>query len=236
MIIDVHCHLLYGVDDGPDSLEESVEMLRHARQQGIQSMILTPHYRHGMFGYPVERIRRHYEQLVPEAEKLGIQLFLGCEFHVNSYIVEYIEQKRCLPLAGSNYLLTEYSFETEYSYIIEQTKMLVSYGYIPVIAHVERYGCILKSPQLCEELSRAGALIQINADSVLGMEGGNGKRFCRKALKNRWADIVASDAHGIRRRACHMRECRDYIAKKYGEDYAQSLFFDVPSQILKHAR
>ena len=68
MIIDVHCHLLYGVDDGPDSLEESVEMLRHARQQGLQSMILTPHYRHGMFGYPVERFRSHYEQLVPEAE------------------------------------------------------------------------------------------------------------------------------------------------------------------------
>ena len=78
-MIDIHCHLLYGVDDGAKTIEESVAMLEAAKEQGISAMILTPHYRHGMFAYPKEEIEEHFRILEPYAQKLGISLALGTE-------------------------------------------------------------------------------------------------------------------------------------------------------------
>lgn len=130
-------------------------------------------------------------------------------------------------------MLTEYSHDTEYSYICGQTKKLLAYGYIPVVAHVERYACFMKKPKLCLELSNTGAYIQVNADSILGMGGRAEEKLCRKLLKNQWADIVASDAHGTEKRACHLGKCREYVAKKYGEDYAELLFRRNPKKIVE---
>lgn len=231
-MVDIHNHTLYEVDDGAKSKEESLAMLQMAADQGVDAIVLTPHYRHGMFGFPKEEIEAHYRELLAPAERMGISLYLGCEFHVNSRIVEYMSSGRCLTLAGSDYILTEYDFTTEYDYIYDQTKMLLSSGYLPVIAHVERYGCLLEDPQLCRELSHTGALIQINADSVLGIDGKVPEKFCKKLLKNQWADIVASDAHGVKQRASHMGKCYTSVAKKYGEDYADLLFEETPRRII----
>ena len=108
-MIDIHCHLLYGVDDGAKTIEESVAMLEAAKEQGISAMILTPHYRHGMFAYPKEEIEEHFRILEPYAQKLGIYLALGTEYHVNSHIVEALDSGRCRTMAGSRYVLCEYS-------------------------------------------------------------------------------------------------------------------------------
>ena len=107
-MIDIHCHLLYGVDDGAKTIEESVAMLEAAKEQGISAMILTPHYRHGMFAYPKEEIEEHFRILEPYAQKLGIYLALGTEYHVNSHIVEALDSGRCRTMAGSRYVLSEY--------------------------------------------------------------------------------------------------------------------------------
>lgn len=232
-MIDIHCHALYGVDDGADSMEESMAMISQARSQGVEAVVLTPHYRHGMFGYPVKQIQEHFEHLKHRAESMGVELYLGCEYHVNSRMIEALQTGRCSSLAGGDFVLTEYSYDTEYSYIYEQTKKLLSYGYIPVVAHVERYACFLKKPKLCMELSNTGAYIQVNADSILGMGGKAGERFCRKILKNQWADIVASDAHGEKTRSCHLGKCMEHVAKKYGEDYAELIFYENPRKIIE---
>lgn len=231
-MVDIHCHALYGVDDGASSIEESIAMLRRADSQGIKAVVLTPHYRFGMFGYPTEQVQAHFGLLKQEAEKIGIALYLGCEYHVNSRILEALQENQCFSLAGGDFVLTEYSFNTDFSYIYTQTQKLISCGYIPVIAHVERYECFLKDPKLCPELSNTGAYIQINADSVLGLDGKAAEKFCRKILKKGWADIVASDAHGITRRACHLKECMEYITGKYGEAYAELLFKGNPGKVV----
>ena len=103
-MIDIHCHLLYGVDDGAKTIEESVAMLEAAKEQGISAMILTPHYRHGMFAYPKEEIEEHFRILEPYAQKLGIYLALGTEYHVNSHIVEALDSGRCRTMAGARYV------------------------------------------------------------------------------------------------------------------------------------
>ncbi len=233
-MIDIHNHSLYGVDDGAKSIEISVEMLRVAKNQGIHAMILTPHYRHGMFDYPLEDIEDHFERLKRRAAEIGIKIYLGCEYHVNSTMLEAFQSGRCRTLADGDYVLTEYSYETEYSYIVQNTKQLLSNGYIPVIAHVERYRCFFCAPERCGELRQLGAIIQMNVDSVLGLEGWNTKRFCKKVLKNNWADVIASDAHGISERANHLGKCCKYVEKKYGRPYAMRLFCDNPGKIISN--
>lgn len=234
MFIDIHNHTLFGVDDGPPDIRESEKMLAEARTQGAEAIILTPHYRRGMFAYPTEAVEENFIRLKSIGEALGVKLFLGCEYHVNGSLIEYIQSGRCKTLADSDYVLTEYSYQTEYSYILEQTQKLLSNGYFPVIAHVERYQCFQKKPELCAEISNMGAMIQINADSVLGLDGFKAKHFCKKLLKKEWADIIASDAHDMAGRASHMEQCRAYVEKKYGTEYADVLFVNNPRRILNN--
>lgn len=234
MFIDIHNHTLFGVDDGPSNIESAREMLIDARNQGAEAIILTPHYRRGMFSYPLEEIEVNFAKLEKIAESIGIKLFLGCEYHVNDDIISNLQNGRCKTLAGSDYVLSEYSYQTEYSYMVEQTHRLLSCGYFPVIAHVERYKCLQNKPTLCAELSNMGAAIQINADSVLGLAGWKTKQFCKKLLVHGWADIVASDAHDMAERSNHMAICKTNIEKKYGEEYADILFIKNPMRILNN--
>ena len=231
-MIDIHCHRLFQVDDGSKSLEESVEMLRIAKEQKITAVILTPHYRHGMFGYQKNEVDANFAALQPYAAKLGIDLHLGTEYHVNSRMMEAFSSGRCHTLAGSRYILTEYSGSSEYTFVEQMTQEAIRYGYIPVIAHVERYRCIVEQPECAAQLQRLGAWIQVNADAVLGLEGWGPKRFCKRLLKEGWVDVVASDCHGIRERACHLDKCYALIEKKYGHARAEELFCENPGQIL----
>lgn len=232
-MVDIHCHLLYGVDDGPKEIAESVKMLESAAEQGVTHIILTPHYRRGMFRFDRELAYSHMEQLKPYASKLGIELHLGTEVYVNGDIIEYLEEGKCLSLAGSEYVLTEYEYDTEYSYIFQMSHLLMRYGYIPVIAHVERYGCLVKNPKKIEELQEIGALIQVNAGAVIGEEGWASKNFCKKLLKHNWVDIVASDSHGMKKRVCYMAKAYDYISDKFGERQSIRLMLTNPDKILQ---
>lgn len=231
-MIDIHCHLLYGVDDGPKDIEESIKMLKVASEQGITDIILTPHYRRGMFKFNKELVLEHKAVLEQEAQEIGIRLHLGTEFHVNGDIIEYLEEGKCLSLADSEYVLTEYEYDTDYSYIFQMSHALLRHGYVPIIAHVERYGCLVRTPKRLEELQEIGALIQINAGAVIGEEGWNSKNFCKKVLKHGWVDMVASDSHGIKKRVCYMEDAYDYISEKYGEKTAYRLMIKNPKKII----
>lgn len=222
-MIDIHTHLLFGVDDGPETIEESVAMLKAAKAQGVDEMILTPHYRHGMFPYPKDAIAENLAKLQPYAERIGIELHLGTEHHVNSMIIEYIENGRCRTLAGTNYVLAEYKPDTPFSYIKNSVQDLLRYGYIPIIAHVERYMCMHESLGNVELLRDLGAMIQVNADAVIGQDGGRLKRFVKKLLKKQYVDFVGSDSHGIKERASNMGKCAEYLYKKYDEDYVDDI-------------
>ena len=232
-MIDIHCHLLYGVDDGAKTIDESLAMLKEAKAQGISDIILTPHYRHGMFSYPCDVIEANYEKIVGYANNCGIRLYGGCEYHVNSDIVKAFDSGRCLTLANSRYVLTEYSYASEFSYICRMTQELLRHGYIPVIAHAERYGCMVEDEYRAGELQDMGALIQCNADAVIGLMGRGPKKYCKKLLKNEMVDIVASDSHGLEKRSCKMEKCYEYIHKKFDRSYADRLTIYTPARILE---
>ncbi len=231
-MIDIHCHLLFGVDDGPEKIEQSIAMLKAAKEQGITNIVLTPHYRRGMFKFDGNLVLEHMKALEPYANELGITLHYGTEVHVNGDILEYLQERRVFSLADSEYVLTEYGYHTEYSYIFRMTHELLRHGYIPVIAHVERYGCLVKNPKRLEELQEIGALIQCNAAAILGEEGWGTKQFCKKALKSGWVDVVASDSHDTKKRRCYMEDAYDYLTEKYGEKLAHRLMVKNPKKII----
>ena len=237
-MIDIHNHSLYGVDDGPDSIEMSIQMLLEAAKSGIDSIIFTPHYRHHMFGFPQERIRDAYLTLREEAarrkETEHLRLYLGCEYHVDSEIYKRLEMRRAWTLANSEYVLTEYSYTTPYRRMQEYTQELVSRGYRPVLAHIERYEVFLRDMDLVEEISRLGGLIQVNADSCLGRAGRKVRKLCRLLLDDGLIDFIASDAHDLADRANHLGACRDLVARRLGEGEAERIFEENPARILAH--
>ena len=232
-MIDIHTHLLFGVDDGPQTIEESVEMLKRAKEQGIDAMILTPHYRHGMFAYPSDKIKENCTALLAPAQQIGIKLYLGTEHHVNSMIIEYIQSGRVRTLANTQYVLAEYKHDTEFEYIAKSVHDLLSHGYIPIIAHVERYMCMYEDIDRVDWLRDVGAMIQVNANAILGMEGFKTKGFTKKLLKYGYVDFVASDSHDLKKRANNLGKCREYLYKKYDERYVDKLLERNAGEILQ---
>lgn len=232
-LIDIHSHILYGVDDGASSREVSIEMLREAERQGVTDIIATPHYRQGMFSYPPKKIFSHYQELRREAHKVGIRLSLGCEYFVDGDIYENLEKGRVPTLAGTRYVLTEYAPEAAYSMIQMFSQNLLRQGYIPVIAHVERVRTLASRSEYIRELSSMGTLIQINAASVLGKGGLARQRFLLKILKEGLVDLIASDAHDMERRPIRLEECAAFVEKRVGSECRDRVFHKTAKKILQ---
>ena len=198
MLVDIHCHILPGVDDGAPDMETSRAMIRDAYEQGVRYIIATPHYRPEMFEPSMKKVIRVYHELRDYAEEVGIGLRLGCEYYRNEQMIRHLDKKLRPTMLGSRYVLTEFStndsFVTVRNYIYE----LITKGYRPIVAHVERYFCC-QEPERIQELKKLGAQIQINADSVLGYEGHTIKKFCAGLMKDDLVDfqnplIVDSDS------------------------------------------
>ena len=189
MLVDIHCHILPGVDDGAPDMETSRAMIRDAYEQGVRYIIATPHYRPEMFEPSMKKVIRVYHELRDYAEEVGIGLRLGCEYYRNEQMIRHLDKKLRPTMLGSRYVLAEFStndsFVTVRNYIYE----LITKGYRPIVAHVERYFCC-QEPERIQELKKLGAQIQINADSVLGYEGHTIKKFCAGLMKDDLVDFI----------------------------------------------
>ena len=232
MLVDIHCHILPGVDDGAPDMETSRAMIRDAYEQGVRYIIATPHYRPEMFEPSMKKVIRVYHELRDYAEEVGIGLRLGCEYYRNEQMIRHLDKKLRPTMLGSRYVLTEFStndsFVTVRNYIYE----LITKGYRPIVAHVERYFCC-QEPERIQELKKLGAQIQINADSVLGYEGHTIKKFCAGLMKEALVDFIGSDAHNLEGRKMNLGKCATYVRKKMGQDYAEEIFVDNPRRIWK---
>ena len=232
-LIDIHCHILPKVDDGPDSVEESLKILKDMRRQGIKHIIVTPHYRPEMFEPSMKRVIYSYRHLRDIAYNMGVSMSLGCEYYRNEQIIDHMDNRKRPSMAGSRYVLIEFSmndlFPTVRNYVYE----LVTHGYQPIVAHVERYFCCQKMEKI-QELKDMGALIQVNAGSVLGEEGWKLKKFCLELMKKDLIDFIASDTHNTSDRKLNLKKCASYVTKKMGKQYAERIFFNNPLNILKN--
>ena len=232
-LIDIHCHILPKVDDGPDSVEESLKILKDMRRQGIKHVIVTPHYRPEMFEPSMKRVIYSYRHLRDIAYDMGVSMSLGCEYYRNEQIIEHMDNRKRPVMAGSRYVLIEFSMNDLFPTIRNYVYELITHGYQPIIAHVERYFCCQKMEKI-QELKDMGALVQLNAGSVLGEEGWKLKIFCLDLMKKDLVDFIASDTHNTSDRKLNLKKCASYVTKKMGKQYAERIFFNNPLNILKN--
>lgn len=231
-MIDLHCHLLPYVDDGAHDLEEAEALLTLEAEQGVKTLCVTPHLRLGMFETPDREIIRQFERLKGLAARNGMALYLSREYHCDELLWESLREGRLLPLGGRT-LLTEFSAAHSAQELCQAAQTLRSCGYTPLLAHAERYPVCTEA--LLRELKRLGALIQINADAVLGFEGRFLKKRVWSLLQNGLADVIASDAHSTDERPPRLRECAALLGKKLGREQAERLLLRNPERVLRGA-
>ena len=233
-LYDIHCHILPGVDDGARNMEESLWMLNKEYQEGVRHVILTPHFRYDMFEPHMNIVTRQFMQLRRAAMNIGdegMRLYLGCELHSSMDMVECLKKGRRLTLAGSRYVLVEFSNGDEKNYIEERVRSLLMNGFIPIIAHVERYKATRNDIGFLTELKDMGAHIQVNADTISGQDGFGAKTFARKVMKHGLLDFVGSDGHRKTERIPEIGKCVAKMEKTMGSEYVKKIFIKNPRKI-----
>lgn len=237
-LTDMHCHIIPCVDDGASTMEEVRALLRMEYQEGVRRIILTPHYRKGMFEASAEEVKKQFKKVRRAAEQLNldIDLYLGREFYADSHLSDRLKQEECLTLAGTKNILVEFSYGQTFQKIRSRVYELMAEGYIPVVAHIERYECLRANIELVEELVEMGAHMQVNASPIIGEDGLRQKRFCAKLMKRDLIYFVGTDAHDSKSRLPNLGKCAEYMERKMGTDYAKKILIDHPGMLLKKIR
>ncbi len=233
--IDIHTHILPGVDDGAADMQEACLLVRMARQDGTEALFLTPHYRGDYGDYSARNLQEVFSRLREQVarEVPDIRLHLGTEIRFDSDVPEKLLQGKLLTMAGSDFVLLEFGRQALKSQILMGVSETVRYGFVPIIAHAERCETFRANPALLDEVRNLGGYIQINADSIMGAHGFAVKRFSHKLLKGRKADFVATDAHDSQSRPPLLSKCFLRVSKKYGQDYAAQVFCENARSITR---
>lgn len=233
-MIDVHCHVIPGVDDGSRSFEMSLAMLRQAVNEGISSIIATPHCRPER-EYQIDEIREKADRLKRLAAENGIPIgiHLGSELRRDS-LPERLSKKECLTMAGSDYALIEFGTGDSLRTIDRALRSLVLEGYRPIVAHVERYENVRGEFDSIEDWIDQGILIQCNASAITGEEGFRLSQFTHKLLKYDMVHLIGTDSHSDTWRHPEAARCLKYLEKKCGPLKTRELVTENPMKIIQN--
>lgn len=232
---DMHCHILFGVDDGPESMEDAQVMLRQEYDSGVRTIYLTPHYRRSMFECSPDIRRKHFELLNAWAQEHlpELRLVLGCEYHIHIDAEQQLRDGECLTLGNTDFVLVEFPVSAEKRYLLERCHAVMSAGCSPVIAHAERCDAIRKDLGLLQRLVDMGVYIQMNAGSITGENGLIWKWFCKKAMQRNLLHFVGSDAHNPKNLRPNLDKCARYLEKTMGADYRDQIMLRNPAEIIE---
>lgn len=233
--IDMHCHILPGVDDGAKDVAEMKEMLKIAYKEGIRYIIATPHHHPGRGKESPEVLRRQAVLLRNEAHAIdeNFRIYLGTEIYFGQDVVQKLKDKKILTMNRRKYVLVEFSPSETFAYIQQSLQQLQFSGYEVILAHVERYKCITDKPELAGQLWEMGIHLQVNAGSICGDSGRKIKKFVQRLMDEDIVFCVGTDAHSAKHRAPRMKKAAEYVEKKYGEEYARRLFFGNAKVMLR---
>ena len=238
-MIDIHSHIVFDVDDGPKSIEESKALLKEAYNQGVRTIVSTSHRRKGMFETPEEKIATNFIKVREIAKEVADDLVIayGAEIYYTPSILEKLEKKQLPTINGSRYALIEFSMNTPYRDIHKGLSNLLMLGITPVIAHIERYDALENNEKRVRELINMGCYTQINSNHVLRPKLFRErykfmKKRARYFLDRDLVHIVASDMHNLDSRPPYMEQAYEIIVKSYGRNKAKELFVENPRKIL----
>lgn len=228
-MIDIHNHVLIGIDDGPQTEEAAVGLLKQAIENGITDIIATPHHHSGAFLNPRSKVVERMEELIKiiENHQLDIKVYPGQEIRINGDMVNELQSGVSIPLNQSQYVLVEFSFTDVPNYVENLLYDLQMKGYIPIIAHPERCKPIIKNTDRLYEIVEKGAIAQITASSITGGLGEDLKKASLKMIENNLAHVISSDAHSADIRPFLLTEAYEVVSKELGENFTETLQFNA---------
>ncbi len=234
-IIDIHSHVLPGIDDGSRHHDMTMHMLEIAVSEGITTIVATPHHMPGKGYTPPDKIREMVTQLQIEADNadMGIRILPGNELFYREDLLDLLEEGQIMGMNGTDFVLVEFDVMAERPYIRNAMRNILALGYVPILAHVERYPAILgKDYETIRILRKLGVLIQANAASITGEVGKDTQKHMKKLLKEGLIDLVGTDAHTDRNRAPRMQECIKVLEKWCEPEYVQALVWKNAAELL----
>lgn len=225
-MIDLHCHVLPGMDDGAPDLDTSLEMLMIAQTDGIDSIVATPHFIAGEYNNNTDAVLQKLDELKTAAEVEGIfvKLYPGNELYIDPGIPALLKEGSVCTLNNSSYVLVEFPMADIPAYAADTLYHIRLEGYTPIIAHPERNQKLGGDPDLLIEMIDAGALCQVNSSSITGIFGNRIKRTAFDMLRHGMVHLVGSDAHTAGGRAPRLAKARELVAADCGEELAVKLF------------
>lgn len=232
--IDIHSHILPGVDDGARNMEESIKMLKVAYEQGIRTMYTTPHYGSGKEKYKnSSRLIECFEQLKEQAADVGeegIELILGNELYYTHSLIDALDTGKAYTMGGTRYVLVEFNFGIDYKELYKGLQQLINAGYRPILAHIERYYCLFRHFSELSALKELGVSLQVNSCS-LSAKLSSEALFCRKVIREGYIDFLGSDCHQLKWRPPVMKDCVHMIEKKTPEKYLNRILYKNPAKL-----
>ena len=236
-MIDVHCHLLPGIDDGAQTLETSLEMARIAVADGITKIYCTPHIYPGLYENTGSDIKRRVAmlQLILRDKGIALELSFGADVHLVPEVPEGLADGRIPTLGGTRYLLLEPSHHVCPPRFKESVFAFIGAGYVPVITHPERLTWVEDHFDDFTSLARSGAWLQVTGGALLGQFGKRVERIAERFVGDGWTAVLASDAHTTSRRAPMLAEAEIRAARLVGKTEASLMVRGRPAAVCADA-
>lgn len=237
-MIDLHCHILPEADDGSATEEESRMMAKIAVENGVNSIVMTPHCNvPGQFdNYADQQLAERFKSFTELLKKNDIPLnvYTGMEVYVTDDLPELIRQRKLITLNRTRYLLMEFGFDEPADYMERMLLTVKGIGLMPIIAHPERYYCVQDDNNILMRWANEGFVLQLNKGSLFGMFGRHAMNTAHWCLNEGCVHVIGSDAHSPYRRTPRLSDAWEYVADYNNPDIADLLLETNPMSILNN--
>lgn len=235
-MIDLHAHILPGLDDGPKDMSESLEMCRQAVAGGVTTIVATPHMNDGVYNVTRNKVLAEVIMFreVLDAEKIALTVEPGGDVHISSDLLDQLKDGNIMTLGDrGKYVMLELPSDVLPDGLLDFLFSVQLAGVTPIISHLERNFEVQTRPEMAQKLVEGGNLVQVTAASVVGEFGSTAERCSHELLKRRLAHVVASDMHSIKKRPPgRMSVARRVVEELLSVEEAEEIFINRPEKIL----
>lgn len=223
---DTHCHILPGVDDGAETMDDAVAMARLAEEEGIRTIVSTPHFNSQFMNTGPDILKRvHALNQELNRQHIDVHVLPGQETRIYGELLQGLQNGDVLTVGNNTeYVLVEFPSDSVPSYASQLFYEIQMAQYTPVIVHPERNSELRRDPAILYEFAKRGAILQVTAPSVIGAYGSKIQKFVYEMIEADLVHLIASDCHNTSKRSFHMKEAHRMIEQKYGTNVAEVLF------------